>query len=267
MHHHSSAPSVRQGPTHPRLHLRDARDAHTLFEAVRQGFLQPITRRLNEAERAAYIRSGSVFVWEERDDESGLKRWTDGRLWGQSRMREPYLFYDEKMTSGHSKSSDTPRATAYRFVEGATRSTPSSSALLHQDRSGGAHNGLVKQSYSAYVQLSPTSAQCKWHVTAYFSYADLPHIPTISDSESLLSTIIVPSGIYRNSKSKKGSAYDSSTPSPGSSPSSVCATLPPLMTAVGGFGGLTLPRPQCSYQGRMREDQRVIHILNSKHVS
>jgi hypothetical protein len=111
-----------QRPTHSRLHVRDARDAHTVFEAgvlrvmlfirlslippmtVRQGFLRPVTRRLNEAERTACIQSGSVFVWEECNDEMGLKRWTgehhhvlaqsitnvflDGRIWGQSRMRE-----------------------------------------------------------------------------------------------------------------------------------------------------------------------------------
>lgn len=73
-----------QQATHPRLHLRDARDAHTVFEAVRLGMLRPITRRLNEAERSMCIRSGSVFVWEESEDESGLKRWT-GQL--------PLMFY------------------------------------------------------------------------------------------------------------------------------------------------------------------------------
>lgn len=68
-----------QYSTHPRLHVRDARDAHTVFEAVRQGFLRPVTRRLNEMERSMYVQSGAVFVWEESDDESGLKRWTGTR--------------------------------------------------------------------------------------------------------------------------------------------------------------------------------------------
>lgn len=69
-----------QQATHPRLHVRDARDAHTVFEAVRQGFLRPVTRRLNEMERSMFVQSGAIFVWEECDDESGLKRWT-GRHW------------------------------------------------------------------------------------------------------------------------------------------------------------------------------------------
>lgn len=67
---------MQQQATHPRLHIRDARDAHTVFEAVRQGFLRPITRRLNDHERSTLVRSGAVFVWEEAEDETGLKRWT-----------------------------------------------------------------------------------------------------------------------------------------------------------------------------------------------
>ena len=77
-----------QRPTHPRLHIRDARDAHVVLEAVRQGLLQPIKRRLNALERNMNIRSGAIFVWEESDNETGLRRWTDSRLWSQSRMRE-----------------------------------------------------------------------------------------------------------------------------------------------------------------------------------
>jgi hypothetical protein len=73
-------------PTHPRLHVRNVQEAHRLFEAVRTGRLRLVTRRLNEAERQRNIVSGSVFVWEESEEESGLKRWTDGKTFGQSRM-------------------------------------------------------------------------------------------------------------------------------------------------------------------------------------
>lgn len=86
--HPLSPPRSMQRPTHTRLHVRDARDAHTVFEAVRMGLLRPVTRRLNEVERSMYITSGAIFVWEESDDDLGLKRWTDGRVWSQSRMRE-----------------------------------------------------------------------------------------------------------------------------------------------------------------------------------
>ena len=71
-----SATNTMQQATHPRLHIRDAHDAHIVFEAVRQGFLLPITRRLNEMERGTLVRSGAIFVWVESEDENGLKRWT-----------------------------------------------------------------------------------------------------------------------------------------------------------------------------------------------
>lgn len=99
-----------QGPTHHRLHLRDRADAHKLFEAVRQGILPAVTRRLNDSERIAHIKSGSVFVWEQSENPMGLKRWTDDRSWSASRMREPYLFYDEKppVTDYSRESSNSP---------------------------------------------------------------------------------------------------------------------------------------------------------------
>ena len=73
-------------PTHPRLHIRNVQEVHRLFEAVRLGRLRLVNRRLNEAERQRNIVSGAVFVWEESDEENGLKRWTDGKTFGQSRM-------------------------------------------------------------------------------------------------------------------------------------------------------------------------------------
>ncbi|KAK0239897.1 Gti1/Pac2 family-domain-containing protein [Armillaria nabsnona] len=254
----SHLPSMQQA-THPRLHLRDTRDAHIIFEAVRQGFLKPVTRRLNEAERSMSVRSGAVFVWEERDDESGLKRWTDGRLWGQSRMREPYLFYDEKLPSHGGEPSTSPRSPpAFRFVDGVSRTIPSSSALLHQDRSGGNHPGLIKQAYSAWVQLSPTGTPRKWHLTAYFTYADLPTIPTV-DADAILRNIIVPPGIYQSGKARKGD--DGTTETFGHS------ALPPLHSAVGVYNMGVISGSSQRGHHRMSEDQRVIQILNSRHIS
>ena len=50
--------------------LRDARDAHVVFEAVRQGILPLITRRLTASEREQ-LTSGNVFVWEEAEHKQG----------------------------------------------------------------------------------------------------------------------------------------------------------------------------------------------------
>ena len=50
--------------------LRDARDAHVVFEAVRLGVLPLITRRLTAGEREQ-LASGNVFVWEEAEHKQG----------------------------------------------------------------------------------------------------------------------------------------------------------------------------------------------------
>ena len=67
--------------------LRDARDALVVFEAVRIGVLPLIKRRLTSDERDQ-LSSGNVFVWEEAEHKGGLERWTDGRRWGPSRVRD-----------------------------------------------------------------------------------------------------------------------------------------------------------------------------------
>jgi Gti1/Pac2 family transcription factor len=58
--------------------IRNVHDAMVIFEAVRQGILPLVERRLSAAERDA-LHSGHVFVWEEGEHKQGLERWTDGR--------------------------------------------------------------------------------------------------------------------------------------------------------------------------------------------
>ena len=156
----------------------------------------------------------------------------------------------------------------------------------------------MKQAYSAYVTPAPNARPRKWHLTAYFTYADLPSIPTV-DSDPLLNTITVPSGVYRSSKARSrhsdaslsapGSAsppagtamLPSPTASPGvpSRPSSpaihhhhrggvvggAAVVLPSLHSAIAstpmGFGGShhrAVPR--------IAEDQRMIQMLNARPI-
>ena len=73
-------------------HVRSPADAIILFEACRLGLLPRVQRRLSEKERQS-IRSGSVFVWDER--EAGMRRWTDGKSWSASRVSGSFLTYRE----------------------------------------------------------------------------------------------------------------------------------------------------------------------------
>ncbi|KAG8904253.1 hypothetical protein FRB99_002037 [Tulasnella sp. 403] len=199
-----------QRPTHDRIHIRSAEDAHTLFEAVRLGILRPVIRRLNDTERSHFIRSGSVFVWEESEEAIGLRRWTDGLFWSPSRMREPFLFYESRSRHRSSTGGSGTNRTSFDGQISPTDGSPRSSVELSIP-------GLVKQTYSAFV-IGDGNPQRKWHMTAYFTNADYPSLPTVQD-DPCLSKIAVPRGMYRSGKSRQSARalqadYDAGLPSP-----------------------------------------------------
>ncbi|KAK4052921.1 Global transcription regulator sge1 [Microbotryomycetes sp. JL221] len=68
-------------------------DALLIFEGCRRSILPKITRRLQESEKKALVNSGSVFVFDE--EETGIKRWTDGLIWSPSRTLGNFLLYRE----------------------------------------------------------------------------------------------------------------------------------------------------------------------------
>ncbi|KAG5650509.1 hypothetical protein H0H81_011999, partial [Sphagnurus paluster] len=67
-------------------------DALLILEAARRGLIPRVTRRLVDSERKM-ITSGFVFVFDE--DESGIKRWTDGIFWSPCRILGKFLLYRE----------------------------------------------------------------------------------------------------------------------------------------------------------------------------
>lgn len=85
------APSINEIETFYGL-IESTSDALRVFQLCRQGKLGRVRRRLHDKERKL-IRSGSVFVFDEY--ESGIKRWTDGRLWSPSRILGNFLIYRE----------------------------------------------------------------------------------------------------------------------------------------------------------------------------
>jgi hypothetical protein len=106
------SPTYHQQPTLQNVRIRTAQDALQVFYAVARNVLTLLTRRLDADERKA-IRSGNVYIWEDRSastlDNGGItmERWyawrlarcltftscrspvrTDGMSWGPSRIRE-----------------------------------------------------------------------------------------------------------------------------------------------------------------------------------
>lgn len=163
----------------------------------------------------------------------------------------------------------------FRFVDGINRGGHTTPALAHYDRSEQRPMGLVKQTYSAWV-LQPNSKPKKWHLTAYLTYADLPHIPTIPDDPSLRN-IVVPPGMYKSGKarSRNSDACMPSSPSPpphvsrATSPrpdSDSRAGLPSLHSALGSYPHASAHGARHVHDGRSMEDTRMIQALNARHI-
>ncbi|ODQ63370.1 hypothetical protein NADFUDRAFT_12566, partial [Nadsonia fulvescens var. elongata DSM 6958] len=126
-------------------HIRTQLDAILLFEACRIGYLPRINRRLSERERLR-IRSGSIFIWDER--EASMRRWTDGKSWSASRVSGSFLIYKEMDPNHHNHST-------YRH-NGSNANVPYKP------------EGLIKQSFSI-----TTSTDRKLHLIAYYHPSDI----------------------------------------------------------------------------------------------
>ncbi|PNY25363.1 cAMP-independent regulatory protein pac2 [Tolypocladium capitatum] len=172
-------------------YMRTPADAIKLFEACRLGLLPRVQRRLSEKERQS-IRSGSVFVWDER--EAGMRRWTDGKSWSASRVSGSFLTYREmegKRGGG--------------FGGGGRRGagkTPDSGRGSDEDHDEGEPegyrykaDGLMKQSFSI-----TTSTGQHLHLISYYSRPQpgQPDLPQPSSDPSLRG-IAPPKGMYPES--------------------------------------------------------------------
>ena len=157
-------------------HVRTPADAILLFEACRLGLLPRVQRRLSEKERQS-IKSGSVFVWDER--EAGMRRWTDGKSWSASRVSGSFLTYREMegKRGGSGFTAPLAASTAGKTPESA-RGSDSDLELGAGGGGGGGGgggedgpdgyrykpDGLMKQSFSI-----TTSAGNHLHLISYYS--------------------------------------------------------------------------------------------------
>ncbi|KAL8997901.1 MAG: hypothetical protein Q9188_006219 [Gyalolechia gomerana] len=146
-------------------HVRTPADAIILFEACRLGLLPRVQRRLSEKERQS-IKSGSVFVWDER--EAGMRRWTDGKSWSASRVSGSFLTYRE-MEGKRGGSGFVPPLAASRAgkTPESTRGSDSDLDMPQEDGPDGYRykpDGLMKQSFSI-----TTSGGNHLHLISYYS--------------------------------------------------------------------------------------------------
>ncbi|KAJ3713181.1 Gti1/Pac2 family-domain-containing protein [Lentinula raphanica] len=182
-----------QRPTLQNVRIRSTLDAHKIFYAVHQGHLEMVTRRLDADERMA-LGSGCVYAWEERGPHTeitglGIERFTEGRRWSPSRVRDEFLFYYEKYSppesAGQASSSEKPQAP--------------------KD-----WDPLVKQTYSVWIETE--KGRRKWHLTAYFTQLTVDNLGTIDDYAGV-GDLNVPEGMFKSTrvnKSRNKAAEESS---------------------------------------------------------
>ncbi|KAI0129083.1 Gti1/Pac2 family-domain-containing protein [Xylariales sp. AK1849] len=195
-----------------RGYVRTPADAIKLFEACRLGLLPRVQRRLSEKERQS-IRSGSVFVWDER--EAGMRRWTDGKSWSASRVSGSFLTYREM---------EGKRGSGFGNTRRSNGRTPDSGRLSDEDADGEPEgyrykaDGLMKQSFSI-----TTSQGQHLHLISYYS-RPLPGAPDLPQpsTDPQLRHIIPAKGMYPES-----SLHDANPPALTRTPMQPYTTQPP----------------------------------------
>lgn len=168
-----------QPPTCRSIRLRNVDDANRVFHGVFLRVLPLFSRRLTVEERRA-IHTGCVFVWEERNPTmeatgEGIERWTDGRRWSCSRVKNDFLFYQEKLPDINDEAL---------------------SAAMQPNR-------LVKQTYSVYVDTP--EGRRKWHLVAYYTPETRDTLLTVDDIPELAALRYhVPPGAYLPARLARG---------------------------------------------------------------
>lgn len=201
--------------------VRNPADATLIFEACRQGKLPRIQRRLSDRERNA-IRSGSIFVWDEK--EAGMRRWTDGKSWSASRVAGSFLTYREM--EGKRAVTDLPhqsgRGPGHSGDDSDDNHDPHDNQKYEMTESYKYKvDGLIKQSFSI-----TTSEDQKLHLISYYgrTFPNNVHLRPPTQDPALMH-IQIPRGLYPESTLEM-------TPSPGGLVRPEDARFPPVHNAA-----------------------------------
>ena len=186
-------------------------DAVVLFEACRLGLLPRVQRRLSEKERQL-IKSGSVFVWDER--EAGMRRWTDGKSWSASRVNGSFLTYREMEGKRNGGSYPSAGSSSSR-----RNASPAGSTGEGQEGDGTGEgpdgyrykpDGLIKQSFSI-----TTSVGQHLHLISYFARSHLSSSSLLQPSQDpQLRGLRPPKGMYPESSVADNQSTPAMTRSP-----------------------------------------------------
>ncbi|KAH9892713.1 Gti1/Pac2 family-domain-containing protein [Cubamyces lactineus] len=195
--------SAMQRPTLTNVHIRSAADAHKLFYAVQLGLLPKIEKRLDANERAA-LRPGDVYVWEEKGPNTdsfsvSMERFTEGKSWTASRVREDFLMYFESPRKGKGNA----RTSENQVVRPGEQDLyiKLTYSVIRED---------VKEASQSKDAADKLKKPPKWHMNAYFTKLTEGQLRTIDDIP-MLRDLVVPEGIFSSARtSKPGKRSDGS---------------------------------------------------------
>ncbi|EXJ89726.1 hypothetical protein A1O3_02793 [Capronia epimyces CBS 606.96] len=189
-------------------HVRTPTDAIILFEACRLGILPRVQRRLSEKERQS-IRSGSVFVWDER--EAGMRRWTDGKSWSASRVSGSFLTYREMEGKRGGQTFPSTGTKGTKTPESGNED-PSQNGEAEDGPDGYRYkpDGLMKQSFSI-----TTSQGQHLHLISYYSRSHpTAQVLRQPSTDPSLASIVPAKGLYPESTINDQSSVPAVTRSP-----------------------------------------------------
>ncbi|KIJ50781.1 hypothetical protein M422DRAFT_245448 [Sphaerobolus stellatus SS14] len=172
--------------------INDHYDALLLVTAARMGLIPRFRRRLDMVEQRTLITSGAIFLWNE--EESSMKRWTDGFPWSPSRIQHKFLIYREMAERGSARIRtsarllrsdpaateeildlyDDRRRKAIRNLTGSLFNQGEFENLLRWSTSGNSRpddvfrrGGLVKKTFTLALP------QETWHLVGYYTLEDV----------------------------------------------------------------------------------------------
>lgn len=137
-------------------------DALLVIQAVLEKRFEAVPRRPTEQERPSLITSGNVFVFTEED--SGIKRWTDGVPWSASRILGRFLIYREL-----DNTFTTDKKTKKRKASVSWRNTKQGENKPHD---------LIKKTFSVNALVpgpdqQSSEVQRSIHLISYYSVDDI----------------------------------------------------------------------------------------------
>ncbi|KAL5033692.1 hypothetical protein BDV3_003367 [Batrachochytrium dendrobatidis] len=135
-------------------------DALLLFEACRIGIINCVQNRLDDKQKNE-ISHGSCYVFCQRD--TGIKRWTDGRLWGPSRILGHFLVYrelDVKIPKPRNQKYDKQDRRIID-LDGKSATVGSKGTYIVRE------SGLIKKTIAVHMNGEI------YHMIAYYTQADL----------------------------------------------------------------------------------------------